>query len=35
MNKAKLFKEEYDDWSKLYHKMLKGLEVMIDMQKQV
>ena len=35
MNKAKLFKEEYDDQSKLYHKTLKGLEVMIDVQKQV
>ena len=35
MNEAKLFKEEYNDWSKLYHKTLKGLEVMIDVQKQV
>ena len=28
-------KEERNDWTKLYHKMLKGLEVMIDVQKQV
>ena len=35
MDKAKLFKEEHDDWSKLYHKILKGLEAMIDVQKQV
>ena len=35
MNEAKLFKEEYNDWSKLYYKTLKGLEVMIDVQKQV
>ena len=35
MNEAKLFKEEYNDWSKLYYKILKGLEVMIDVQKQV
>ena len=35
MNKAKLLKEEYNDWSKLYHKILKGLEVIIDIQKQI
>ena len=35
MNKAKMMKEERNDWTKIYHKMLKGLEVMIDMQKQV
>ena len=28
-------KEECDDWSKLYHKTLKGLEVMINVQKQI
>ena len=35
MDEAKLFKNKCDNWAKLYHKMLKGLEVMIDMQKQV
>ena len=35
MNKAKMMKEERNDWTKIYHKMLKGLKVMIDMQKQV
>ena len=28
-------KEERNDWMKMYHKMLKGLEAMIDVQKQV
>ena len=35
MNEAKAFKEEQDDWTRLYHKMLKGLETIIDVQKQV
>jgi len=35
MDKAKLLKKECNDWSKLYHKMLKGLEAMIDVQKQI
>jgi len=35
MDEAKAFKEEWDDWTRLYHKMLKGLETIIDMQKQV
>jgi len=30
MNKAKIFKKEREDWTKLYHKMLKGLKTMID-----
>ena len=34
MDKAKLFKKEHDNWTQLYHKTLKGLEVMIDVQKQ-
>ena len=25
-------KREREDWSRLYHKMLKGLEIMIDVQ---
>jgi len=35
MDKVRIFKKEHDDWTRLYHKMLEGLEVMIDMQKQV
>ena len=26
-------KREREDWSRLYHKMLKGLETMIDVQR--
>jgi len=35
MDEARIFKKERDDWTRLYHKMLKELEVMTDMQKQV
>ena len=28
-------KAERDNWTRTYHKMLKGLEAMIDMQKQI
>ena len=35
MNKVRIFKKKRDDWTRLYHKILKGLEVMIDVQKQV
>ena len=28
-------KREREDWSKLYHKILKGLETMIDVQRMV
>ena len=35
MDKVRIFKKKRDDWTRLYHKMLKGLEVMIDVQKQV
>jgi len=35
MDEARIFKKEQDDWTQLYHKMLKGLEAMIDVQKQV
>ena len=35
IDKAKLLKKKCNDWSKLYHKMLKDLEVMIDVQKQI
>jgi len=35
MNEAKIMKEERNNWTKIYHKTLKGLEAMIDMQRQV
>ena len=28
-------KKEREDWTKLYHKTLKGIETMIDVQKMV
>ena len=30
-----MFKKEQDNWTYLYHKTLKRLEVMIDVQRQV
>ena len=30
-----MMKEERNDWTKIYYKTLKGLETMIDVQKQV
>ena len=35
MEEARIMKEERNDWMKIYHKMLKGLEAMIDVQKQI
>ncbi len=35
MDEARVFKKEQDNWTQLYHKMLKELETMIDVQKQV
>jgi len=35
MDKARIFKKEHNNWTKLYHKTLKELEAMIDVQKQV
>jgi len=35
MDKAKIMKAERDDWTRTYHKILKGLKEMIDMQKQI
>jgi len=35
MNKVKAFKEKQDDWTRLYYKMLKEIEAMINIQKQV
>jgi len=35
MNEVQAMKKEQDDWIELYHKTMKELEAMIDMQKQV
>ena len=35
IDEAKAFKKKRDDWTRLYHKTLKGIEVMIDVQRQV
>ena len=35
MDKAKEFKKEWDNWTRLYYKIIKGLEVMIDVQGKI
>jgi len=35
IDKAKVFKKEQDNWIRLYYKMLKRIEIMIDIQRQV
>ena len=35
MDEAQVLKKEQDDQTRLYHKMLKGIEAMIDIWKQV
>ena len=35
MNKAQVIKKKREDWIRLYHKILKGLEMMINMQRMV
>jgi len=35
MDEARIFKKKHNDWTKLYYKMLKGLKVMLNVQKQV
>ena len=35
MDEAQVLKKEQDDWTRMYHKTLKGLEVMINVQRQV
>ena len=32
MDQAQVMKREREDWERIYHKTLKGLEMMIDMQ---
>ena len=31
MDEARMMKAERNDWTRTYHKILKGLEMMIDM----
>ena len=35
MDQAQVMKKEREDWTRLYHKTLKGLETMIDVQRMV
>jgi len=35
MDQAQVMKREREDWLRLYHKTLKGLETMIDVQRLV
>ena len=35
MDQALVIKREREDWSRIYHKMLKGIEAMIDVQRAV
>jgi len=35
IDEAKLFKKEHEDWTQLYHKMLKKLEAMINVQRHI
>jgi len=35
MDQAQVMKREREDWMRLYHKTLKGLEMMIDIQRIV
>jgi len=35
MDQAQIMKRERENWLKLYHKTLKGLETMIDIQRLV
>ena len=35
MDQAQVMKREREDWSRLYHKTLKGIEAMIDIQRMI
>ena len=35
MNQAQVMKREREDWSRMYHKTLKGLKTIIDVQRMV
>jgi len=33
IDQAQIMKKEREDWTRTYYKMLKGIEIMIDVQK--
>ena len=35
IDQALVMKREWEDWSRMYHKMLKGIEAMIDVQRAI
>jgi len=35
MDQAQVMKKEREDWTRLYHKTLKGIEVIIDVQRML
>ena len=35
MDQALVMKREQEDWSRMYHKTLKGIEAMIDVQRAI
>jgi len=35
MDQAQVVKREREDWTRLYHKTLKGIEAMIDVQRMI
>ena len=35
MDQAQVMKQEREGWSRLYHKTLKGIEAMIDVQRML
>ena len=35
MDQAQVMKREREDWERTYHKTLKGMEVMIDVQRMM
>jgi len=35
MDQTQVMKREREDWTRLYHKTLKGIEAMIDVQRMV
>ena len=35
MDQAQVMKREQEDWTRLYHKTLKGIEAMIDVQRML
>ena len=35
MDQAQVMKKEREDWMRTYHKILKGIEIMIDVQRML